>query len=306
MDPDLEALLHSILEAEPQGRLDDGNREALMYALVSPEYVPAAKNEAMRKFANSITNEVKRSSLINSLSARIAKAYQFALSEQIANSISLLFWKYDAFIRIAIEMLKTRQFATSSQYGKEFQEGAFRLLRQVEENISLVPEDDRPSIIFRAGLALVEAGELDWAQKLCASTQYCAENTEVLMRVAQARVGQGDTTQALDIARMVAQLASNGNEELTKRSYDLEAVGEFVTKFGDKTEALRYLEEAVRRATDGQGSDIDGAKCLAGLAVTLAKYGHIDRGREVASSVTQHGRRKWALDKIEEISLGMN
>jgi tetratricopeptide (TPR) repeat protein len=307
MDTHLEELLRSILECNPQGRLNDGNRETMMYALVSPEYVPVAKYEAIRKFANSITNEVKRSSLINRLSARTAEQHQFTLSERIANSISLPFWKYDALVKIAAEMLKAdRQFRTSSLYRKEFQEGAFRLLHQVEEDLSLVPEDDLPSIIYSAGLTLVDAGELDWAQKFSASTQYCAENTEVLMRVAQARAAQGDTNQALQIARLVAHLASTGNEAMTNRAFDLESVAELVAEFGDKTEALRYFEEAVRCATEGQGNDIDGAKCLAGLAVKLAKHGHIDSAREVANEVTQAARRKGALDKIEEISLGMN
>jgi tetratricopeptide (TPR) repeat protein len=307
MDPDLEDLLRSILECDPQGCLNDGNRETMMYALVSHEYVPMAKYEAICKFANSITDEVKRSSLINRLSARTAEQHQFTLSERIANSISLPFWKYDALVKIAAEMLKAdRQFRTSSLYRKEFQEGAFRLLREVEQNLSLVPEDDLPSIIYSAGLTLVDAGELDWAQKLSSSAKYCAENTEVLMRAAQARVSQGDTNQALRIAHLIAHLASDGNEAMTNRAFDLEAVGELVARFGDKEEALRYFEGAVRYARGSQDSDIDGAKCLAGLAVTLAKHGHIERAREVANGVTQIGRRKWALDKIEEISLGMN
>jgi predicted negative regulator of RcsB-dependent stress response len=155
-------------------------------------------------------------------------------------------------------------------------------------------------------MTLVDAGELDWAQKLSASTQYCADNTEVLMRVAQARVSQGDTNQALQIARLIAHLASNGNEAMTNRAFDLKAVGELVAKFGDKAEALNYFEEAVRFAVESQDKDIDGAKCLAGLAVTLAENGYMGRAREVADSVTQPGRRKWAVGKIEEISLGMN
>lgn len=305
MDPHLEDLLRSLLETDPHGVLGDQSREAVVYAMLACS--PTEKYEAVCKFANSIADEGKRSHLLNKVSALVAERMECDLSERIARSIPLNYWRYDALVKVARELLqRDRQFRAIPSYQPKFTDQAFRLLNEVEQNLSIVPEEDRSSIVWSAGLALIDAGELDWAQKLATSSEYCPENTYVLMGVAKVRAKQSDTAGAIQIARTVAELAGKGDHFLTNRVDDLEEVGELVSEFGDRAEALKYFEAAVQFAAASQAADdVDGCKCLAAVAIKFAKHGRIDRAREVASQVAQSALRDRVLLKIEELSLGI-
>lgn len=154
-----------------------------------------------------------------------------------------------------------------------------------------------------AGLSLIDSGKLEWAESLATCTDYCTENTDVLLRSAKARASRGQTHQAIRLARTVAELASKGSGEETNRAFDLANLGELIFEFGDKDEARKYLEEAVKFAVASQEAhDIDGSKCLGAVAIAFAKHGYLELAREAAKKITQPARREYAVRKIEELS----
>ena len=304
MDSHLEGLLRRILGTDPQGDLRDEHREK--FAMATLALAPRETYEAVWRFANSISDEAKRSFLLHKLSALIAERFEYDLSEKIARTIPLAFWRYDALIKIAQELLKREEMSRKvASYKPQYTQDAFRLLLEAEQNLQRIPEDDRPSIIWSGGLALVGVGELDWAERLATSPQYCPENTEVLLRVARAHADRGNTNHAIKIVRGIAELSTASDPDLTHRAFDLADVGELVFDHGDKPEALRYFEEAIRLATSVQeAGDMDGSKCLVGLAVTFAKRGQLDRAREIANKITSAYFRDWAFEKIQESTKG--
>lgn len=298
MDQHLGELLRSIVGSDPDGDLDDNQREAVMYAMLG--ILSEEKLRAVWKFAGSICDESRRSSLLHKLVPKIP-VFGSRLAKRVADSIPEPYWRYSSVIDIASEFLKFGR--AGGRTDKRFREEAWELIREAEANIPLVAEDDRSSIVWEAGLTLVEAGELDWAEKLAESNSYCPENTEVLLSVAKMRASQGEKDRALQTARKVAALASNGREDLTNRAYDLEDVADLAAELGETVEARGYLDAALRLALESQAEhDIDGSKCVVGIAVSLCKQGDIDAAREAANKITIASRRDYALQQIEGIS----
>lgn len=302
MDRHLEELLRSIIGSDPNADLDDKKREAVMYASLG--MLSAEKLQAVWKFASSISDESIRSSLLHKLVPRLALGFSFKLAKQVAASIPLPYWRFSAVLSIASDLLSRDKASAGANSG--FRQEALQLIREVESNLLLVPEEDgdRATILWSAGHALVAAGELDWAEKLAECSNYSPENTEVLLRVAKARASQGEKVRALQIARKVGELAINGEtQQLTNRAYDLEAVADLVFEWADRTEARRHLDSALRLALASQGTDIDGQKCVGAVALSLAKQGDIDAARDAANKITVRARRVYALQQIAEVAV---
>jgi hypothetical protein len=299
MDTHLEKLLSSIIESDPQGDLDDKKREAIMYAMLA--MLDGEKYQAVWKFAGSISDEFTRSHLLQKLATYLSSRFEFTLAKRIADSIPIPYWRFYAVAKVASGMLEWDRKTKGSN--GVLRERAFHLLREVEESLPLMTEKDgdRASIVWSAGLTLVAAGELDWAERIASRNSYCPENTEVLIRVARTRSAQGDTGRAIQILRTVAELASTGHDELTHRAFDLQDVGEIIAEMGDLAEAQRHLEASARFALESQDAhDIDGSKCLLAVALTLAKLGDFDAARVTANKITQPIRREQALQRIAD------
>jgi tetratricopeptide (TPR) repeat protein len=299
MDRHLEEFLRSVIGSDPNDDLDDKKREAVINAALG--MLSAEKLRAVWDFAASISDEAIRSHVLHKLVPRLSLGFNFKLAKQVADSIPLPYWRFSAVTSIASDLL-TRDRGTSGT-NSGFREEAIQLIREVDQNLHLVPEQDgdRASIVWSAGLTLVDAGELDWAEKLAECSTYCSENTGVLLRVAKARSSRGDRDRARQIIRKVADLASSGEEYLTNRAIDLKDAGELAAELGEKAQARRHLDDAIALALKSQEvHDIDGAKIVGIVALSLAKLGEIDAGIEAASKITQPARREQALQRIWE------
>lgn len=305
MDEDLKNLLSSLLAADPDAPLDDDRREKVMYAMLamhSREHIAA-----LWRFAGSITNEFKRSHLLHRLVDLTAKrAIEHDLAEQIANSIPDTYWRFSALSEVAAELLKNARQCErfSTQTASELSERGFRLLQEVEAGLSSIPEEDgdRATVLWSAGLSLVDGGKLEWAETLASTTKYCPENTEVLLRSAQARMTLGQMVRAIELARGVAKLAKIGPGDSTNRVSDLENASELTFACGEKDEARKYLDEAAELAlTSYVDQDTEGWKCLASVAVALAKQGYVDEAKLKANAISQPYGREYALSKIAEV-----
>jgi len=296
MDRHLEQLLRSIIGSDPNGDLDDKQREAIMYTALG--MLSDEKCHAVWIFAGSISDEIMRSHLLHKLVPKI-HVLSSGLVKRVADSIPEPYWRYSAFINIASRLLEFDR-AAANRTDPRFRQEAFELIREAEQNIPLVAEDDRSSIVWEAGLTLVKAGELDWAEKIAECNAYCPENAEVLLRVAKARAAKGENDHALQIARKVAELTIAGREQdLTNRAFDLLDVSEFVAELGEAAEAQRHLDSALRLAiiSDSAG-DIDAHKCIRAIALTIARQGDLPAARDVASKIRLPALRDYALQSI--------
>ena len=222
MDRPLEDVLRALIGSDPHADLDDKQREAFMYALLG--MISREKREAVWQFTDSITDEFLRSNLLHKLVQKTPIPSDFRLAKRLADSIPIAYWRYSSVIHIASELLKFAQACRT--LNAELLGLGLDFIREAEANIPLVAEDDRSSIVWEAGLTLVRAGELDWAEKLANCSSYCPENTEVLLRVARERAAKGEKDHAIQLARKVAELAisgsdENGGRDLTNRAFDV-------------------------------------------------------------------------------------
>lgn len=305
MDEDLKSLLVSVLRKDPEAVLDDEGRQAIVYAMLGAH--DKEKLVALWRFIAAVKNEFVRSHLLDRLVVAVAKGpIDHDLAKQIANSIPDAYWRLSALSKVAEELLKrAEQFArVSSEPGRDFRERGLRLLREVEGGLSSIPEDDgdRATVLWSVGLSLVRAGELEWAESLASTAKYCAENTDVLLTSAKARMALGQTVRTLELTKAVAELASIGPGDSTNRVIDMENASELIFACGKKDEARKYLDEAAALALASYvGQDIEGWKCLASVAVALAKQGYVDEARLKANAISQPYGRDYALRKIAEV-----
>jgi len=305
MDEDLKTLLASLLAADPDAPLDDAGRERVIYAMLALQ--PREHIVALWTFASSIKNEFKRSHLLHKLVELTAKrAIEHDLAEQIAKSIPDAYWRFSALNKVAAELLKraSQYEEFSPEASSELRERGLSLLQEVEEGLVSIPEDDgdRATVLWSAGLSLVGAGKLEWAETLASTTKYCAENTEVLLRSAKARITLGQIVRAAEIVRIVIELASAGNDEPIKRAFDLKSASELLFDCGAFEDARKCLEQASELAITSQEADIDGCKCMVAIAVAFARQGHSEQARSAANKIPQLARREYALKKISELS----
>jgi len=300
MDPHLEELLRSIIGADPSVVLDDEKRKAITYAMLGMQ--SAANLEAVFGFVSSIQDEAKRSILLHALVPRFASVLQHKRAKEIADSIPVPYWRWTSVINIASDLLERDRATGGPNTG--FRREAIELIREAEQSLPLVAEEDgdRATIVWRAGLALVKAGELDWAEALAESSTYCAEHTEVLLRIAKDRASRGEAERARKILHRVANLARSGENDLTNRAFDLQEAGELAAELGEEASGRQYLDAALAIALKSQGQDIDGAKCVGAIALSLAKQGSIEVAREAAGKITQRIRRERTLQSILEMS----
>ncbi len=272
-----------------------------MYALLALH--PAENFEAICEFAQSIDSDFKRSHLLYKLVALCAeRTIEFDRAERIARSIPIPYWRFDALNKIASELLRRdREFQRITGRNREYHERALRLLSEIEQGLPLVAEDDRASVLWSAGLSLVGAGKLEWAEDLVSTSNYCPENTEVLLRIAAAHISRGQINRALQLAQKVGELATTGAGNLTNRAFDLEEVAELFYAHDEKDRSRQWLEQAAKFAHASQeANDIDGCKCLGAIAIAFAKQGLLDEAKRTANLISQPARREYALQKIKE------
>ena len=120
------------------------------------------------------------------------------------------YWRFSTLSDLVAELLKRdSERARASSANHVYREWADRLLREIEQNLSSIPEDDgdRATVLWAAGLSMVSAGKIEWAESLASCKEYCPENTDVLLQSATARVARGQAHQAIQLARAVAELA---------------------------------------------------------------------------------------------------
>jgi len=273
-----------------------------MLAMQSREHLVA-----LWRFAGSIKNEFKRSHQLHKLTTLVAgRAIDHDLAEQIANSIPDPYWRSSSLNEVADQLLaRGREFeGIDSRARAELSERGLRLLREVESDLSSVPETngDRATVLWQAGLSLVRAGKLDWAERLASTNKYCPENTEVLLNSAKARAALDQTSHALQLAKTVAELASVGTGDPTNRVFDLEHASEIAFACSSKNEAREYLEQAARLALASQEhQDIEGWKCVAAVAIAFAKQGHLEKAKLTANGISQQSQREYVLRKVADV-----
>lgn len=302
MDRALENLLRALVGSDPEGDLNDQQREWVMYGLLG--MMSREKLEAVWEFSASISDENKRSYLLHQLVKKFP-APDFRLAKRVAESIPVHYWRYSSFIDIASQMLKFGKSITTSS--GELRNHALAIISEAEDNIASVAEDDRSSIVWEAGLALADAGELDWAERLSDTDTYCPEHTEVLLRVARARAQQGEREHALGIARKVGELAEtisceNGvNLDLTNRAFDAFDVAVMVAELGNIAESKVHLNNALQLAIQSECSgDIDAHKCIRAIALKLANEGNIPAARDAAARIRLAVRRERVMGEISD------
>jgi hypothetical protein len=301
VDRPLEDLLRAIIGSDAHADLDDKQRENVMYAFLG--VLSKQQSEAIWKFTDSISDEFVRSHLLHKFVQKIPWAYS-KLAKRVADSIPIAYWRYSAVIHLASEMLK---WAGAGPTNFRLRNEALEFIREAETNIPFVDEDDQSTIVWEAGLLLVKAGELDWAEKLAECNTYCPENTEVLLRVAKARAEKGEKDHALQVAHRVADMAAaDGEEELTPRAFDVLEVAEFIAELGEAADSRHHLDTALRLAIDGDArGDSDAYKCIRAVALHFAKMGDIAAAREAASYIKFPERRNDTLQKISEASANL-
>jgi len=310
MDEHLRELLRAMLEADPDTNLDDDARQAMMYAMLALH--SGEKISAIWKFAQSIENEFKRSHLLYNLVDRSAQHLQFDLAEKIARSIPEPYWRFDALNKIASELLRRdRESAPARAFGSnklvpaaQYEDQALLLLSEIEKALPSIPEDDgdRASVLWSAGLSLVSAGKLEWAENLASTETYCPENTEVLLRCADAWISRGEIHRALQLASTVGKLASTGTGQDINRAYDLIHAAKILFNDGLIEEARNCLEQAAGFALPVQGNDIDGSKCTGAIAVEFARQGNTELAHRTAKMITQPARQEYALQQIAKLT----
>jgi hypothetical protein len=300
VDRPLEDVLRALIGSDPHADLDDKQREAFMYALLG--MISREKREAVWQFTDSITDEFMRSNLLHKLVQKTPIPSDFRLAKRLADSIPIAYWRYSSVIHIASELLKFAQACRT--LNAELLGLGLDFIREAEANIPLVAEDDRSSIVWEAGLTLVRAGELDWAEKLANCSSYCPENTEVLLRVARERAAKGEKDHAIQLARKVAELAisgsdENGGRDLTNRAFDVFDVSEFVAERGEASESRQHLDAALRLAiqSDADG-DIDAYKCMRAVALRLAREGDTPAAREAVNQIRLPSLRTRVLEEV--------
>lgn len=248
MDEHLQELLRAVLEADPDTTLDDNGRQAVMYAMLGLH--PSEHVAALWRFAQSIESEFKRSVLLHNLARHSAQHLHLDLAEKIARSIPKPYWHFSALNEVAKELLRRdREFASINvRNTSTYHEWALRLLSEIEKELPSIPEDDgdRAAVLWSAGLSLIDAGKLEWAENLVPTETYCPENTEVLLRSAKARASRNEALRAIQLATAVGNLACTGTGQDTNRACDLEDVAKLLFGCGAKDEARKYLEEAAR------------------------------------------------------------
>jgi hypothetical protein len=305
MDEHLLELLRAVLEADPDTTLDDDGRRAVMYSMLglhTSEHVVA-----LWKFAQSIESDFKRSALLYNLADRSAQHFRFELAEKIARSIPEAYWRFNALNKVASELLRRdREFASISvRNASEFKDWALRLLSEIERALPSIPEDDgdRATVLWRAGLSLIDAGKLEWAENLASTETYCPENSEVLLRCANAYLSCNEVHLAVRLASSVGKLAITGSGQDKNRAYDLMDVSRIMFACAAKDEARKYLEEAGGFAFASQEEhDIDGCKCMGAVAIEFAKQGHNELALKTASKITQPARQRYALEEIAKLT----
>lgn len=304
MDEHLRELLRALLEVDPDTTLDDDGRQAAMYAMLglhSSEHIVA-----LSKFAQSIESDFKRSTLLYNLANRSAQYFHFELAEKIARSIPERYWRFSALSNVASELLRRNQeFAGISVAASEFKDWALRLLSEIEKALPSIPQEDgdRATLLWRAGLSLIEAGKLEWAENLASTEAYRAENCEVLLRCAKAYVSRSEVHRALRLASAVGKLATSGRGQDTKRAYDLVDVSSIMFDCAAKEQARKYLEEARGFAFASQDEHhIDGCKCVGAVAIEFARQGHAEVAVKTAGKITQPARQRHAFDEIMKLT----
>jgi hypothetical protein len=304
MDEHLRALLHALLEADPDTTLDDNSRQAVMYAMLGLH--PSEHTAALCRFAQSIESEFKRSHLLHKLASHSAQHIQFDLAEQIARCIPEPYWRFSALNAVAAELLRRdREAASINVRNTRLHEWAIRLLEEIERGLPSIPEDDgdRATVLWRAGLSLIDAGKLEWAEDLASTESYCPENTEVLLNCAKVRASRDQSHRAVELAKTVGRLAATGTGQEINRTYDLADVAQLMFNCGAKDEARKYLEEAARFAFASQEAhDIDGCKSMVAIAIKCAKQGHVELAQKTANKITQPARRQYALQEIAKLT----
>ena len=304
MDRDLEELLSAVIGSDPHSKIDDKKRESLVFTMLG--MVSTEKLEALCRFCDSISSVDIRSSLLNKVATKVP-AIDFRRARRIADSIPLPYWRFSAMIDIASQLLQfDRQFdRRAGKTRSTFREDAFNIIREVENSIPQIPEEDgdRATIVWQAGHVLVENGELDWAEKLAACDDYCPDRIDVLLRIARLRASETENTRAFQIARHVADLACRSRDErqAISRAFDLSSAAEIAYGLGQRAAARQYLDAALQLAVPNQHNDTDGVKCVAGLAISLAQQGDFDAALKVANEITIAARRDYALEKINEL-----
>lgn len=302
MDQDLAELLRTILRADPEQTLDDDKRQAIVYAMLGlhePEFV-----DVLWKFTQSVQNDAKRSHLLRGLVRRSAESpTQLERAERIARSIPDTFSRFSALNDIVSQLLRLhREFSRVSPVAAAgYYEKALTLLKEVQEGLPSIPEDDgeRVSVLWRAGLSLVDAGKLDWAEALVVTDTYHSEHVEVLLSCARARLAQGAIAEALRLAEKAGGLSVTGLNDHKEGAYDLRSVSQLMFEAGKETQARPFLRAAAEHALAGQEElDIDGSKCLAAVSIEFAKQGYLEQAIETANKVTQPARRNYALQEI--------
>lgn len=108
------------------------------------------------------------------------------------------------------------------------------------------------------------------------------------------------------LARIVAELARKGSHDFINRAYDLKNAAELVFDCGSREEAKQILEEAEKFGLASQESlDIDGSKCLVGIAATFAKHGYKEAAIGTGRRITRVARREvplWTMDELSPTS----
>jgi hypothetical protein len=75
-----------------------------------------------------------------------------------------------------------------------------------------------------AGLSSIDAGKLEWAEKLASTKKCCPENPEVLLRCAKVYLPRNEVHLAVWLANSVGKLANTGSGQHNSRAYDLMGV----------------------------------------------------------------------------------
>lgn len=105
LDQHLRNLLCSVLEADPEAPINDDGRRAVLYAMLGLH--PTENFPAIFEFANSISDDFKRSYLLHNLAIHSAqRIILFYFAEQLARTIPVPYWKLSGLNHVAAEILR--------------------------------------------------------------------------------------------------------------------------------------------------------------------------------------------------------
>lgn len=156
MDEHLQELLRAMLEADPDTTLDDNGRQAVRHAMLGLH--PSDHVAALRRFAQSIESEFKRSVLLHNLARHFAPHLHLDLAEKIARSIRKPYWRFRALNEVAGELLRRDREFASNNVRK-------RLPSEIEKELPSIPQDDgdRAAVLWGAGGVFLCALVSDWS-----------------------------------------------------------------------------------------------------------------------------------------------